>query len=733
MKKSQYYSLIIIVLFLLSNNTHGQTKKEIEAIQKKSNIEVLNRLHIAYKNQFEEKKQKAIQFAIQNGLQRFIENEDGSFDELMEITKEGKPIYFSTQNVNAAKSSRANHLNTGGSLGLNLNGQAMTAYVWDGGPVRTSHQEYGSRVMVGDLVTTLNGNSYHSTHVTGTIAAKGVVSNAKGMANQSNVITNDWNNDLGEATNAAANGMLLSNHSYSSRSSSLPDWAFGAYSSYSRNWDQVMYNAPYYLMVKSAGNNGQRNYNSLPLNGNAMYDKLGPRANAKNGLVVAATYDANIATNGNLISVTLASFTSPGPTDDLRIKPDISGNGVRLYSTYDTSDNSYGSISGTSMATPSVTGSLLLLQQHYTNLNNSFMRAATLKGLTLHTADDINTTGPDAFSGWGLLNMKKAAEAISNKGVSSIIKELTLASGTTYTTTINSDGINPLMASISWTDPAGIANTGTANLTTPALVNDLDIRITKANTTYTPYRLTSVASNGKGDNRVDPFERIDVDNASGRYTLTVSHKGTLSSGNQQYSLIVTGILAEVDNCVNDLTITTPVLSNETDNQQASNTLTATNVIHNGATANYNAGVKIRLQPGFKATSGSSFRAFIEDCSNDASSLPQQNTREVVTYTTNITNQDKENLDTRNTLENVGFQMYPNPVKEFLNIKINTAILTDGSVQIYSINGALVQTHTLQKKDESDLKIDVSQLKKGIYIVKIINNKKDVFVKKIIKE
>ena len=487
------------------------------------------------------------------------------------------------------------------------------------------------------------------------------------------------------------------------------------------------------LMVKSAGNDGQRNYNSLPLNGNAMYDKLGPRANAKNGLVVAATYDANIATNGNLISVTLASFTSPGPTDDLRIKPDISGNGVRLYSTYDTSDNSYGSISGTSMATPSVTGSLLLLQQHYTNLNYSFMRAATLKALTLHTADDINTTGPDAFSGWGLLNMKKAAEAISNKGVSSIIKELTLASGTTYTTTINSDGINPLMASISWTDPAGVANTGTANLTTAVLVNDLDIRITKATTTYTPYRLTSVASNGKGDNKVDPFERIDVDNASGRYTLTVSHKGTLSSGNQQYSLIVTGILAEVDNCVNDLTITTPVLSNETDNQQASNTLTATNVIHNGATANYNAGVKIRLQPGFKATSGSSFRAFIEDCSNDASSLPQQNTREVVTYTTNITNQDKENLDTRNTLENVGFQMYPNPVKEFLNIKINTAILTDGSVQIYSINGALVQTHTLQKKDESDLKIDVSQLKKGIYIVKIINNKKDVFVKKIIKE
>ena len=127
----------------------------------------------------------------------------------------------------------------------------------------------------------------------------------------------------------------------------------------------------------------------------------------------------------------------------------------------------------------------------------------------------------------------------------------------------------------------------------------------------------------------------------------------------------------------------------------------------------------------------------EDCESDVVITQQLNSGQTdnqqASNTLTSTNQDKENPETLTNLENVGFQMYPNPVKEFLNIKINTAILTNGSVQIYSINGALVQTHTLQKTGSSNLKLDVSQLKKGIYMVKIVNNKKDVFVKKIIKE
>ena len=40
------------------------------------------------------------------------------------------------------------------------------------------------------------------------------------------------------------------------------------------------------------------------------------------------------------------------------------------------------------MASPNVAGSLLLLQEHYNNLNGEFMKSATLKGLACHTATD---------------------------------------------------------------------------------------------------------------------------------------------------------------------------------------------------------------------------------------------------------------------------------------------------------------------------------------------------------
>ena len=157
-------------------------------------------------------------------------------------------------------------------------------------------------------------------------------------------------------------------------------------------------------MVVAAGNDGNQNsYNGAPLDGNSSYDKLTGHSTSKNNLVVANAQDANIAADGTLISVSINSSSSEGPTDDYRIKPDITGNGTNVYSTYQNSDTAYNSITGTSMASPNVAGSLLLIQEHYNNTNGSFARAATIKGLALHTADDAGPNGPDAVYGWGLL------------------------------------------------------------------------------------------------------------------------------------------------------------------------------------------------------------------------------------------------------------------------------------------------------------------------------------------
>lgn len=558
MKKLYFLRQTLTLCMLLCLTLgYSQTNQQKKQITKSYDLDKLKELKEQFSLNESIEKEKAEKVAKTKGWEIIKPSKNGAFDELQRLRLDGSPVYYSIYNTAAARSTRADHLHNGGSLGLNVEGQAMTAHVWDGGPTRPTHEDLTGRLTINDGETVLNANSFHAQHVTGTIAGTGVGNdafgrNSKGMAPQANVLSHDWNNDLSEATAEAMNGMLLSNHSYGAGIANVPDWAFGAYTTQAQAWDELMYNAPYYLMVAAAGNDGNtNNENGAPLGGNSAYDKLSGNKTSKNNMVVANGQDANIAGDGSLTSVTRNGGSSEGPTDDFRIKPDIMGNGTSLFSAYDNSDTAYNTISGTSMASPNVCGSMLLLQQHYNNTNGSFMKAATLKGLTLHTADDTEATGPDANTGWGLMNTKAAAETISGNGLTSWISEETLSQGDTFTMTVQSDGSSPLLASISWTDPVtgGYVNTtGATNDGTAALINDLDIRVTQTSNTYYPWRLTGVNSNTNGngtDNTVDPFERVDVNTASGTYTITVTHKGTLFSGKQNFGLVITGLSSDI--------------------------------------------------------------------------------------------------------------------------------------------------------------------------------------------
>jgi subtilisin-like proprotein convertase family protein len=533
---------LVAVLFSALFMT-GQTAMERMQIIKSNNQLELQRL-IADLNIKHNKDQKNIlEYSELNNIPIFRENEDGSFDQLMRITDNGIPIYYSLDNVDAAISTRTDRLHNGGSLGLNIQGQGMTAYVWEIGPARISHQEYtagtANRVTNGDGVSTLNSNSFHANHVIGTIVASGVDPRAKGMAPQANAVAYTASNDVAEMAAAGANGALISNHSYGIRISSFsnaPEF-IGKYTESARTIDQIAYNAPYYLPVYSAGNDGA-NTNGAPFA--PGFDKLTGDKVSKNIMTVASANDANINADGSLNFVVSSSFSSQGPSDDLRIKPDISGNGSGLFSTYDSANDAYGTISGTSMSSPNVAGSMLLLQQYYNQKNGGFMRAATLKGLTLHTADDFGAAGPDVTAGWGLMNTMAAANVITGDKLNSRIIEAVLQDGQSYSLTIESDNVSEILASISWSDVPGNINTGGANDATPALVNDLDLRITQNGISFEPWKLIGATNNGTGDNRVDNFERVDVANASGTYTITVTHKGALVTGSQAFSLIVTG-------------------------------------------------------------------------------------------------------------------------------------------------------------------------------------------------
>ena len=542
--------ILILSFFLFSSFLFAQNKRERTNIINHTNYKYLQKLSHSLSAKNIKQKKEAEQKAKEMGW-TIKGSQHGQAFELIRLTPEGKPVYYQTTNYYAAKTINTDKLYNGGSLGLNIQGQGMIVGIWDGGPVRSTHNFLTGRVTQKDdaVFNTPSDLNRHATHVTGTMIANGV-SRYRGMAFNASVWAHDWSNDEGEMAARAAEGLLVSNHSYGMRvfnsyGQRLIDvYWFGKYSDEARNWDDIMFNAPYYISVCAAGND--RYYASNGSNKDG-YDMLTGHTTNKNGITVAAV--RRVSTYNGPNSVSMSGFSNWGPTDDGRIKPDISAQGVSVSSCISDSDSATATYDGTSMASPTITGSLILLQQLYHETYGNYIRAATLKGLALHTAREAGShTGPDYAFGWGLMNTAAAAEAIVNNGLNSSIKEITLHQGETYSFTVNSDGTTPLMASISWTDPAGHVVTGTAtdllDNPTPALVNDLDIRITKNGTTYYPWKLNPANPNlgaYTGDNTVDNFEKIQINNPSGTYTVTVSHKGDLKYNKQDVSVIVTGI------------------------------------------------------------------------------------------------------------------------------------------------------------------------------------------------
>lgn len=545
---------LLLSLLFLFNVVLSQNKEQVAKIIENYDLAQIEKTIEETSAKEKAEKEKALLYAKENNLPVKVFTEDGGVEEVYKIAPGGFLLYRRTDNVNAAISTRTNFLHNGGGLGLNLEGQTLTARVWDGGTVRRTHSGFGGRLETPDDPS---GVSYiqHATHVAGTVIASpwsGPSASIKGMAPQAFARTFDWNDDESEALSEAALGMLVSNHSYgvpvTGGSGTLPSWYIGSYVEDSRAWDEIAYLSPYYLPVFSAGNDGNNEDNADPIV--FGYDKLVGNKVSKNVLTVANAQDANIDGSGNLLSVFINSSSSEGPTDDRRIKPDITGNGTGVLSLSHTSNTATASLSGTSMAAPNVTGTLLLLQQYHYQLTNKFMKASTLKGLACHTADDAGSPGPDAIWGWGLLNAKKAAETLRDNGLTSWVSEETMTQGETKVYEFTADGFNPLIASITWTDVPGEPNNGQrgANDLYRALINDLDIRITKDGTTYYPWKLYNDPSIGAfrdEDNDRDNVEIVMIDTPlPGTYTITITHKGTLVDNIQDFAFIVTGITSD---------------------------------------------------------------------------------------------------------------------------------------------------------------------------------------------
>lgn len=501
--------------------------------------------------------------------ERGLRLSDGYFSQIQYLDESGYPVIYAPHNINAAITTGVNHLQPGGSLGLTLTGRGLVVGIFDQTRPKRDHPEFGNRLTQVDGSTeTL---SEHATHVAGTVLAAGVNSGAKGMAYEATGWAFNWEADVSKMLANAYEpeskpaGMLVSNHSYgvvlgwrqegstwtwfgNPAVDPNEDWRFGFYSSKSQAIDELLYSRPYYTVVWSAGNDrDDRGNDTRPPDG--PDDTIGPEGVAKNNITVGAVSQVLDYTGPN--SVAISSFSSWGPTDDGRIKPDLVGMGVNVFSSSisSTDQDAYASLSGTSMSAPNVTGSLFLIQQLYGQRNpDKFMLAATLKALAIHTAKEAGPSpGPDYMYGWGLVDAKASAELILNEdGSSRLIRELILDQGSRYEYEIVSDGITPIKATIAWTDPAGTPAGTSANPTKLMLVNDLDLRIfDEDGVEYFPWTLDPSLGAGarglqNGDNFRDNVEQILITSPKPKkYTIRVTHKNELTFGMQPFSLVFT--------------------------------------------------------------------------------------------------------------------------------------------------------------------------------------------------
>jgi hypothetical protein len=489
-----------------------------------------------------------------------------------------EPIYRKTLNVNAAISSRANLVSP---APYNLDGTGIRVGIWDEARVRTTHQELVGRVTIVDWRDSIT-NSVHATHVAGTVGASGVDTNAKGMAPKVNINSYDWDFDdsemgrAGAASATESSKIPLSNHSYGS-SSTTND--MGVYKTGAASKDEMAVVMPYYLIFWAAGNsrtaspNGEPALTSLDGYQSITYDAL-----AKNIMTVGAVQDAVLGGERSLTNASMTYFSSWGPCDDGRIKPDVVANGSDVYSCSSSGDSSYTSYSGTSQATPSAMGSAALLVQLYAReFSGQRMRASTLKGLMIHTADDLGNAGPDYQYGWGLINVKAAADVILTHKADTNRPKLiegalsrTTNEVITYTNncTFVWNGVSPIRATLVWTDPAGSAATNTESRT-PNLMRNLDLKIISPNgTTNLPYVMPFVGTwtpasmslpATRGRNNVDNVEQVYLESPTvGTYTASVT-VDTLSSGDKQiYSLIITGGEGGTINPPPSVSVTSPL-------------------------------------------------------------------------------------------------------------------------------------------------------------------------------
>ena len=415
----------------------------------------------------------------------------------------------------------------------------------------------------------------------------------------------------------------------------------GQYTADSQDVDEFVWNNPDMVITFSAGNSGRdgQQWNGLscaaqtpPIDGVIDGDSTGAPGTAKNCITVGASenyrptfvyeFPQNDCTsvngieqatwgwfNGCNFSINpvfgdlmaddasgMGAFSSRGPTDDSRFKPEIVAPGIAVVSTRTDQTQQYEqwgicpipaplqpyylTQGGTSMSNPLTAGAATLVRQYYEDgwhpegtatTNGSAVpgdafspSAALVKATLLNGAWDMSpgqygaggtqeippfwdpSTLPNNVQGFGRVDLEAALfpgsgwthDPAREMEVHDVGPGLTTGQFDDYVISISSSS-DPLIATLVWTDPFAATGAGAK------LVNDLDLIVTSpGSTVYTPNEVDDTAGTRDGTNNVEQVKVTAP--ALGNWTIRVSGFSVPGNGQagttiQPYALVISGV------------------------------------------------------------------------------------------------------------------------------------------------------------------------------------------------
>jgi hypothetical protein len=403
---------------------------------------------------------------------------------------------------------------------------------------------------------TCSGGNLHGTHVAGTVVgdnyatlstpSSGGHDPGDGMAPNAHLIFQDCGKENTGCLDGLANDYaLIFQQAYDAgariHSNSWGNDTFGAYTGDCRVLDRFVYGREEMLFCFAAGNMG------------SWAGSIGAPAAAKNVLAVGATNHGSLGANQ------VAVFSSRGPTQDGRIKPDLCAPGWSIVSALGDAIHNDGNCgttakSGTSMATPTAAGGATLLREYFAdgfypsgvrNAADAILpSAALMKAALLCGAVDVSLTtkasvldslAPDNDQGFGRMLLDTICTFPESPRRTRVWDRWNMTGLEEFQVdhfSLQVPAGQPLKAALCWTDPEA------SGASAAALVNDLDLEVVAPDGTV--YRgnsfLGGQSAPGGNKDALNNAEVVFVKNpAPGIWTLRVRAAIVPGTPSQPYS------------------------------------------------------------------------------------------------------------------------------------------------------------------------------------------------------